>query len=261
MDACARLGTTRVYSALPVTSTPQPGDTYLTGLEYSLEYNPPVRVTAPKHRRSASEDPTRPHVRSPIPFDKQTPRPNSLHGPDVHPARFVRHNDSPSIASHVRRVQTPQLSKASGRDSTGLGKDYSNCPEYTLNYASVEKRVVTAVPFSRAGARRRRKSETLTSTIPHRTPSLEGVDPKVRSPTLDRDSSRPQHSAVPAFMLKATHRQGLKVVSFKTLEMNGYCSRDFGLPSSSFGPGWPLKKRFKPVQKRLDRVLQYMHKK
>lgn len=166
---------------------------------------PAYRVTA-THKRSLMLDmidsggfaeKPRKHVRSPVRFDRQAGRGElKLSDYDASENRFVSINHSPSNSTKVRRATAPNLEKYLGRVDT-TKKD--NLPSYDAKYDFVYKGVRQSPGFEK------RVGRDDIFTVPLNDLCYDGkyqlVSPRILSPRLDKNLSRPEDKILPAFML------------------------------------------------------------
>ncbi|CAG9322142.1 unnamed protein product [Blepharisma stoltei] len=179
-----------------------------------------------------------PRVKSPIPLNKQIGRPDFTKAAyDVHQNRFVSFDMSPPIFTKVRHSATPDISKYSGRDFNKIYGDLSEQPSYDPNYELVWRKTSKGIPFNKILGRKTNHQITM-SDFTADFINYSRVDPKVQSPVLDRNPSRPCDTVLPAFMLNRADRNGLKIMTIKTLNMNNYRDRELRPLTSSFGSGW-----------------------
>lgn len=84
------------------------------------------------------ESSVNPRIKSPIPLDKQLPRPDfTKNSYDVHQNRFVSFDTAPTIFTKVRHVGTPDIGKYAARDFKKIYGDLSEQPSYDPNFRSV----------------------------------------------------------------------------------------------------------------------------
>lgn len=89
------------------------------------------------------------------------------------------------------------------------------------------------------------------------------VDSKVQYPVLEKSQARPYDPILPAFMLNAADRNGLKMISIKTLRMNNYRDHALRPLTSSFGKGWTSSppKCATPIRGRCPKIVKILTKK
>lgn len=199
-------------------------------------------ITESKHHRALSAVPIEkrsisPHVRSPVAFDKQLPRPEFLDHiqSDVHHNRFVAFDNTPKIFSKTQHVRTPRMSKYLGRESFKMHKDLSEEPSYDANYKAVKHNTEKGtIPFNKSKGRPPFYKITANDVVIDAV-NYAQLDSKIQSPNLSKSPPKPCDPTLPAFMLSGTDRNALKLISIKTLEMNSYMKTDFVPLTSTFG--------------------------
>jgi len=174
------------------------------------------------------------HVRSPIPFHKQTPRPDiSRMGPGVNENRFNVVPEFSPIYSKTRRVCTPSIAKSIPRKSSvPRGVDLE--PVYAPQYNLIWKKLTKTLHFDKTLSRKKLAAPAL--DLVYDKVSYKQVTPKVPSPDFRHARQESGPCELPVFMRGLTSWQAMHTLNEKMLRMNRfYPETEEGLYRSAVG--------------------------
>lgn len=161
------------------------------------------------------------HIPSPIPFHKQTPRPDIVRmSPGVNENRFNMIKDNSPIYSKTRRVCTPNISKATARHASISKPREKDPPEYCPNYDSVWKKLTKTLHFEKDLGRKALAEPVL--DLVYDKVSYKQVTPKVPSPDFKHTREDPGPKELPVFMRGLTSWQAMHTLNEKMLRMNRF---------------------------------------
>ena len=193
------------------------------------------RAETPDHMQSTTYQSR--HIQSPIPFKKQTTRPNitSLSN-GVNEGRFVSFNDMPLIITKYKRVSTPDLGKTRARTSRVSKGFEPTFNTYNACYRLVQEDLgKVGVGFQKQRERQPNVASQI-HDLSYEKVNYAQVERRVTSPEFYRASSRPEpsESPLPFFMRKIKSRASLNTLMDKGLEMNHF--GDLRVESMSASP-------------------------
>ena len=207
-----------------------------TGVMWTADYRPsthhqssisPRKSTLPSkaltanlrtHSLDSNSSPLR-HIRSPVPFDKQTPRPDITRmGLNANENRFNVIPEFSPIYSKTRKVCTPLMAKALPRKSSVPRR--VNEVAYTPNYAAVWKKLTKTLHFDKALSRKKLAGPAL--DLVYEKISYKQVTPKVPSPNFQHTRQDSGPCELPIFMRGLTSWQAMHTLNEKMLRMNRF---------------------------------------
>ena len=161
------------------------------------------------------------HIPSPIPFHKQTPRPDiSKMSPGVNENRFNMIKDSSPIYSKTRRVCTPNIAKAIPRHSSLAKPRQKDPPSYCPNYDIVWKKLTKTLKFEKDLGRTDFGEVPL--DLVYDNINYKQVTPKVPSPDFKHTRQDTGPCELPVFMRGLTSWQAMHTLNEKMLRMNRF---------------------------------------
>ncbi|CAG9330805.1 unnamed protein product [Blepharisma stoltei] len=165
-----------------------------------------------------------PKTAGPISFGKQLKR-QGINVFDVNEKRFESFNDKPLIHTKTRRVSTPNFNLQSGHRY--LIREVLNSAIYSPKHSSVW--VDTTKPilnFSKSPERKTLSNPCWVDSNYYKL-NFTQVDKDVPVVDIGKNLSRPNDPHFPAFMIRNTSRNGLNMMTEKSLELNHHSSSHF----------------------------------
>lgn len=160
------------------------------------------------------------HVRSPVPFHKQTPRPDiSRMGPGVNENRFNVVPEFSQIYSKTRRVCTPIIAKSIPRKSS-VPRNKDQEPVYAPQYNLIWKKLTKTLHFDKTLSRKKLAAPSL--DLVYDKVSYKQVSPKVPSPDFRHTRLESGPCELPVFMRGLTSWQAMHTLNEKMLRMNRF---------------------------------------
>ncbi|CAG9316152.1 unnamed protein product [Blepharisma stoltei] len=186
-----------------------------------------------------------PKTAGPIDFGKQLKR-DRKNLFDVNEKRFEIFNDKPSIFSKTKRIATPNFNLQIGHNypirEVLNSAIYS--PKHSMVWTDTSKPILN---FAKYPQRKTLSNPCLVDSA-YYTVNFSQIDKDQPVVDLTKSLSRPIDPHFPSFMIKSTGRNGLNMMTEKSLESNYYSTGQFFDRESDFKSCPNSPKRFSPMR-------------
>ena len=164
-------------------------------------------------------------IQSPIPFEKQKPRPLiTAFTKDVHESRFIKFDDMPEHCSKYKRACTPNMEKTSERSI--LFKLVQHSPDYSPNFKLVTSDIGKVIQFEKYSSRKDDSTSGREDMRQYK-PNYAMVEKRICAPDFTKATSRPKSATpLPCFMKNVSWREAIDMMNEKSLEMNNCIDKE-----------------------------------